>query len=33
MGDQSHANFAESFILITLFIVILVLCSIFDSLY
>jgi len=32
-GDQSHANFAESFILIDLFIIILVICIIFDSLY
>ena len=31
-GDQSHEDFAESFILITLFIVILVICTIFDSL-
>jgi len=31
--DQSHANFAESFISITLFIMILGICRTFDSLY
>ena len=32
-GDQNNAKFAESFTLITLFIVISVIRSIFDSLY